>query len=189
MARKNHIEIFILKEVIFMSKATVHARIQLKNDTEANWSKANFIPLRGELIIYSADEAHPFFRLKVGDGTTLVSNLPFVDSSTVEGKSILVNTTANWRSQATFIPKSGDIVIYTDKTTLPNGTVVPGIKIGDGLAYGVDLPFVGDDIAYELTQHIADTVVHITAEERTFWNNKINCNDTVIEETLIIHRN
>ena len=57
------------------------------------------------------------------------------------------------------------------------------------MAYGIDLPFVGDDIANQLIQHIADTVAHITVEERTFWNNKINCNDEVIDETLILHRN
>ena len=59
--------------------ATVKTRIQLKYDTEANWNKAiNFIPLKGEVIIYSADDSHPFCRLKVGDGGTRLANLPFV---------------------------------------------------------------------------------------------------------------
>ena len=32
---------------------TIHTRLQMKNDTEANWKKAtNFIPLDGEVIIY-----------------------------------------------------------------------------------------------------------------------------------------
>lgn len=172
-----------------MTGQTVKTRIQLKNDTEANWKKARFIPLKGELIIYSADDAHPFFRLKVGDGVTLVSDLPFIDSNTVDGKSILINTTANWRAQPTFIPNEGDIVIYSDKTTLPNGTIVPGIKIGDGLAYGIDLPFVGDDVLQALNEHIADNVRHITSEVRAYWNNKLNCNDEVLDETLVFHRN
>ena len=69
-----------------MSNPTVKTRIQLKNDTEANWNKAvHFIPLRGELIIYSTDEAHPFFRLKVGDGVTVVTELPFIDAGTING--------------------------------------------------------------------------------------------------------
>ena len=56
----------------------IKTRIQLKNDTEENCNKAtNFIPKTGELIIYSTDEAHPFPRFKVGDGTTKVINLPF----------------------------------------------------------------------------------------------------------------
>lgn len=173
-----------------MTGQTVKTRIQLKNDTEANWNKAaGFRPMKGELIIYSTDEAHPFFRLKVGDGVTLVSDLPFIDSRTVDGKTILINSTENWRAQPTFIPNSGDIVIYADKATLSNGTVVPGIKIGDGQAYGIDLPFVGDDVLQSLTAHINDNVKHVTTNERQFWNNKLNCNDEVLDETLVFHRN
>lgn len=64
-----------------MAQGTVKSRIQLKNDIEANWNKAvNFIPLKGEIIIYSIDESHPFSRLKVGDGITTVINLPFINS-------------------------------------------------------------------------------------------------------------
>lgn len=74
---------------------TIDTRIQLKSDTEANWNKAGpkegsdgFIPLRGELIIYSADNAHPFSRLKVGDGVTNVVTLPFIDSGTLNGTEV-----------------------------------------------------------------------------------------------------
>ena len=72
---------------------TIKTRIQLKSDTEANWNKAGpkngnpgFIPLRGELIIYSADETHAFSRLKVGDGVTNVVSLPFIDAGTLNGE-------------------------------------------------------------------------------------------------------
>ena len=52
---------------------TIKTRVQLKSDTEANWNNtSNFIPLNGEFIIYSADNTHPFCRLKVGDGQTKV---------------------------------------------------------------------------------------------------------------------
>ena len=65
-----------------MAQSTVKSRIQLKNDIEANWNKAvNFIPLKGEIIIYSIDESHPFSRLKVGDGITTIINLPFINGS------------------------------------------------------------------------------------------------------------
>ena len=53
-----------------------NTRIQLKSDTEANWNKVpNFVPLDGEFIIYSVDNEHSYCRLKVGDGTTTISNL------------------------------------------------------------------------------------------------------------------
>ena len=61
-----------------MADNIVNARIQLKNDTEAHWNNAtNFRPKKGELIIYSTDDTHPFPRFKVGDGTTTVNSLPF----------------------------------------------------------------------------------------------------------------
>ena len=70
-----------------MANNTIKTRIQLKNDTEEHWSLAtNFIPKEGEVIIYSADDTHPFSRLKVGDGTTNVVDLPFIDSVTLNGK-------------------------------------------------------------------------------------------------------
>lgn len=71
---------------------TIKTRIRLKSDTEANWNKAGprdgsagFVPLQGELIVYSADATHPFSRLKVGDGSTNVVNLPFIDAGTLNG--------------------------------------------------------------------------------------------------------
>lgn len=61
-----------------MATKTFKGRIQNKHDTAANWSAAaNFKPLAGELIIYDVDAAHSAPRFKVGDGSTLVNNLPF----------------------------------------------------------------------------------------------------------------
>lgn len=162
----------------------------MKNDTEAHWNLAtNFVPKQGEVIIYSADDTHPFSRLKVGDGNTTVSNLPFIDAATLNGIKMEFGSTVEWQARLNYIPNKGDILVYTDKETLSDNTTVPGIKIGDGLAYGIDLPFVGDDIAEDLLNHVNNTTVHITAAERTKWNNKINCEDSVSQETLILNRN
>lgn len=63
-----------------MSEKRLNSRIVHKHDTEANWLKAtNFIPMLGEIILYDADATHPTPRIKVGDGETLVSSLPFTD--------------------------------------------------------------------------------------------------------------
>lgn len=74
------------------SNNTIKTRIQLKSDTEENWNKAGpkngspgFVPLSGELIVYTPDATHPFSRLKVGDGSTNVISLPFIDSGTLNG--------------------------------------------------------------------------------------------------------
>ena len=62
-----------------MSEKTLNTRIQHKHDTEANWLKATtFIPKKGELIVYDIDATHDYERIKMGDGETLVNNLPFI---------------------------------------------------------------------------------------------------------------
>ena len=173
-----------------MAANTVKTRIQLKNDTENNWNKAiNFIPLRGELIIYSTDETHPFSRIKVGDGSTPVVDLPFLFSQNSGGgdTNVQYNTTAYWNSLQNFIPEQGAILVYSDKSIIvKDGTTydVPAIKIGDGTSYLIDLPFV-DETMYE---HINNSAIHVSPEDRDFWNNKLNCNEIIINETLQLNR-
>ena len=56
------------------------SRIVHKHDTETNWNKAeNFVPIKGEIIIYDKDENYNYERIKVGDGETKVPDLPFSD--------------------------------------------------------------------------------------------------------------
>lgn len=58
--------------------AKLKARMPQKHDLEINWIKAvNFIPMRGEIIVYDADENYNYERFKIGDGLTTVGNLPF----------------------------------------------------------------------------------------------------------------
>lgn len=59
----------------------INARIPQKIDIEANWLKAvNFIPIKGEIIVYAIDENHKVPRIKIGDGITKVNDLPFVNN-------------------------------------------------------------------------------------------------------------
>lgn len=61
------------------TEKTISARMQMKTDTALNWSKAiNFIPKKGEIIIYEADSDYSYERMKIGDGSTKVNDLPFV---------------------------------------------------------------------------------------------------------------
>lgn len=56
------------------------------------------------------------------------------------------DTTANWEKAAnSFIPKEGEVCIYSDRIQLEDGTYVPGIKVGDGSSYIHELEFMGDD--------------------------------------------
>lgn len=60
-----------------MAEKNLTTRIKHKIDTSANWAKAvNFIPLKGEIIIYS--DTH---QMKVGDGITKVNSLEFLAES------------------------------------------------------------------------------------------------------------
>ena len=67
-----------------MANKLLKTRMQQKIDTSQNWAKAtNFVPLKGEICIYS--DLH---RMKVGDGTTKIGDLDFfetVASSTTLG--------------------------------------------------------------------------------------------------------
>lgn len=92
------------------------------------------------------------------------------------------DTTAHWNAARTFIPIRGEIIIYTDHGQMDDGygnlINVPGIKIGDGQAYLIDLPFVGAEERYailqELRQHTSDLSIHVSPEDREKWNNKLN---------------
>ena len=65
-----------------MSEKTFKSRLVQKHDTEANWLKAtNFIPKQGEIIIYDIDTTYNYERMKIGDGTTVVSSLPFTTAT------------------------------------------------------------------------------------------------------------
>lgn len=87
---------------------SLNTRIQLKIDTEAHWNLAeNFKPLKGEIIIYSADTSRRFSRLKVGDGINYVSDLPFIDAGTTNGR-VIEDVVQVYTSKQLF-PVTGDI--------------------------------------------------------------------------------
>lgn len=48
-----------------------------RHDTETNWNASTYIPAAGEIVIYDADSSYTYPRFKVGNGTTIVPNLPF----------------------------------------------------------------------------------------------------------------
>lgn len=79
-----------------MAEKSLQARIQNKCDTTANWAKAtNFVPKKGEIVVYSDGGGTGVPKMKVGDGTTVVESLKFITatvpdaSATIKG---VVNT-------------------------------------------------------------------------------------------------
>jgi hypothetical protein len=63
--------------MLMSSNASMKARITFLHNTEADWLKLDFIPKAGELIIYDEDEKYNYPRVKIGDGSHSLKNLPF----------------------------------------------------------------------------------------------------------------
>lgn len=117
------------------------------------------------------------------------------------------DTTENWNNAVGFIPLAGEVIVYTDyetKTyqteeygeTVTKTVQIPNIKIGTGNAYIQDLAFVDEKTRDILMAHIQDHDIHVTLQEKVFWNNKINVDDAaeqvsgeLADETLILNRN
>ena len=117
------------------------------------------------------------------------------------------DTTENWNNATGFIPLPGEVIIYTDYETktyqveeygeLVTKTVdIPNIKIGTGNAYVQDLPFIDDKTREILLDHINNREMHVTLEDKLFWNNKLNVDDEfdvtyqeLYDENLVLNRN
>ena len=109
------------------------------------------------------------------------------------GAPVYYQTTAEWALTPSLIAERGAIYVYSDKSYVlddqGNRVDVPGVKIGDGTSYLIDMPFVADDIGAQLLEHIQNTVVHITPQDRVFWDNKISSYvDSGDAENLILSK-
>lgn len=73
-------------------------------------------------------------------------------------KEVISNTTEAWNAKPRLKSVKDVIYVYTDYKVV-DGVMVPGMKVGDGMAFVVDLPFVtaGTDV---------------TQEQIDFWNDK-----------------
>ena len=111
-----------------------------------------------------------------------INGVPLVgDKKLSELYIVSENTTDGWALLPGYIPKQGEICLYTDTGRL---------KIGDGAVPIVDLPYSGanpEEVQEAIDQHAGDTTIHVTPEEKTFWNAKLNC--YVVSEELVLTRN
>lgn len=127
--------------------------------------------------------------VKLGGSVNTAKNLLLNGGVTVGGggslpKYIFTDTTANWDAQRDLVGRKNCIYVYSDYTTI-DGVNVPAIKIGDGTSYLIDMPFVIGNEA-TLNDHINDRSVHITNDERLFWNNKVTCFLSQSDEEIIV---
>lgn len=91
---------------------------------------------------------------------------------------VYYDTTANWDLQPNLVGIKGAVYIYSDYDYIEdhagNRTPVAGIRIGDGSAFLKDLPFVSDAMTATIVNHITNQSVHVTPQEKAFWNNKVS---------------
>ena len=122
-----------------MSEKILNTRIQLKNDTEANWNlKTSFIPKIGETIIYNPDSNYNYSRIKIGDGKTTLANLPFLGafSDWQETDSNKVGYIKNKPILGTAAAANTSTTVQND-TTLPTGAAIKTFVEGKGYTTGV----------------------------------------------------
>lgn len=107
-----------------MAEKQINGRIVHKHDAEANWNKAtNFIPKNGEIIIYDPDSNYSYARVKVGDGTTKVTSLPFIDNAIKTAQTNLSDTVNSVKNNSiTGLSVSGRTITYT-KGSGATGTI------------------------------------------------------------------
>ena len=74
-------------------------------------------------------------------------------------KEVISATTEEWNSKPNYISVKDIIYVYTDHNVI-SGENIPGIKVGDGVTYLIDLPFVTGGC-------------EVTQEQIDFWNNKV----------------
>lgn len=91
--------------------------------------------------------------------------------------SVVSMTKQQWQSESMQQSEPGVLYVTTDyKTVQKDGETynIPSFKLGDGNAYIADLPYATVD-EQTFLNHVNDTTVHITQQEREFWNNKNRC--------------
>ena len=74
-------------------------------------------------------------------------------------KEVISATTEEWNSKPNYISVKDIIYVYTDHNVISEESI-PGIKVGDGVTYLIDLPFVTGGC-------------EVTQEQIDFWNNKV----------------
>ena len=107
--------------------------------------------------------------------------------------SIQIHTSAQWAQDeyGGVISDKKTLYVYSDGYTLQDGTIVPRLKLGDGLSYIRTLPFLDQAYRQDLLDHINNMDIHTSLEQKLAWWNKLNVDDDreVVNGILIFNRN
>ena len=144
-----------------MANKTFQGRIIQKHDTKANWDKAtNFVPLKGEIIVYD-----DLKKIKIGDGTTKVGSLAFINDLDTLAAIAKTGNYNDLKNKPT-IPSVGNGTLTIQKNGTSAGTftanaatnktiniIVPTkvSELTDDVISGKYLPLVGGTMTGKLT--------------------------------------
>ena len=134
-------------------------------------------------------------RVKTNYDYNKLKNKPTIDNVVLEGdlssvsdfnlRHIYYDTTAHWAERIDLISEEGSIYVYSDYSSKEddngNAITIPAIKIGDGLAYVIDLPFCTnsselplDDIVNYVENALSANDSLVTVADRQRWDNKVS---------------
>lgn len=91
---------------------------------------------------------------------------------------ILYDTKEGWDSKPDLISEKDTLYVYTNY----DGQGSVELKFGDGLAYLIDLPIQDKAII----EHISDTDIHVSPEDRERWNDKVRCYVSTVKDENIV---
>lgn len=97
---------------------------------------------------------------------TVVNDKPLTDFGL---RPIYYDTEANWNDQTNLVSEEGAIYIYTYGT---GDDIKFKIKIGDGNAYLIDMPFVVDQ--------------PVSGLDKEFWNNKVSAYISLLNDEELV---
>ena len=147
--------------------------VEVSYDNGSTWN--SLIPLaditgpQGDPATLPIASSNTLGGVKIGDRISVTN-----DGTISADYQVLSNTTAGWNAQPTLISSLNTVYVYTDYELDDNNNPLPNIKIGDGLAYLIDMPFVSRD--------------KITPQQIAAWDNKVAVKlDSVDNEILVFY--
>lgn len=142
-------------------------------------------------VWFTTDTGRLYIDAQIGGTLQRILVNPELDWSQIKNKPeiphIYYNTKEYWDSQLGMVGEKDAMYVYTNASQDSQGKNLPSIKIGDGSAYLIDTPFIDSIMMEELTKHINDTEIHVSAADRARWDNKVRVYSSAqVEDEQII---
>ena len=117
-----------------------------------------------------------------------------INNNIIDKISYSSRTKEEWDNDTELISQKNKFYIYSDYKMIEKDgeqILLSGLKIGDGKSFLIDLPFINADntqFERQLLNHINNDIIHVTLQEKIFWNNKLNYELDDNNEVLIFNK-